>query len=161
MLIKVTRRGQHKKYINTKMKQAREYSAPEHLNSKYNQPLAACAVTIFALLCIHSMTYLPHTKENLEWSQNVALTENCTQFSISSNRNLFTTKIISDNFFALSIDYEIITCDGIAIRKKRHLHHFPPHMDQHHDIFAKYLQQFHEVTAPNSLLRLKAVSTYT
>jgi len=80
------------------MKQVREYSSPEHLNSKQEQSLAGCAVTIFALLCIHSMAYLPHTKENLEKSQTVTLTEICTQFLISSNTTLFTTEIISYNF---------------------------------------------------------------
>jgi hypothetical protein len=98
MLIKVTGRGQHKKYINIKMKQVKEYLSPEHLNSKQVQHLAICAVTIFALLCIHSMAFLHHTKENLVRSQTVTLTQICTQFFISSNTTLFTTPLISDNF---------------------------------------------------------------
>jgi hypothetical protein len=96
MLIKVTGRGQHEKYINIKMKQVREYSSPEHLNSK-QEPLDGCAVTVFALLCIHSRAYLHHTKENLKRSQTVTLTEICKQFLISSHTTLFTTPLISDN----------------------------------------------------------------
>jgi hypothetical protein len=39
MLIKVTGRGQNKKYINIKMKQVREYSPPEHLTPNKNNLL--------------------------------------------------------------------------------------------------------------------------
>jgi hypothetical protein len=98
MLIKVTGRGQRNKYINIKIKQVREYSSLEHLNSKQEQPLAGCTVTIFAPLRIHSMAYLHNTKENLERSPTVTLTEICTQFIIFSNTTLFTTPLISDNF---------------------------------------------------------------
>jgi len=98
MLIKVTGRGQRNKYINIKIKQVREYSSPEHLNSKQEQLLAGCTATIFAPLRIHSMAYLHNTKENLERSSTVTLTEICTQF-IFSNTALFTTPLISDNFF--------------------------------------------------------------
>jgi len=112
------------------MKRVREYSSPEQRNSKKEQPLAGCAVTIFALLCIHTMAYLHHTKENLERSQTVTLTEICTQFLISSNTTLITTHLISDSE------------PEFATRKQNIYITFPPHMDKYHDIFANYFQHF-------------------
>jgi hypothetical protein len=125
-----------------------EYSSPKHRNSKNEQPLAGCAVTIFAFLCIHTMAYLHHTKENLETLQTVTLTEICTQFLISSNTTLFATHLISDSETGLQCNKTITSL-------------FPPIWINTTTFFFLIFSTIHEVTAPNSVLRLKALSTHS
>lgn len=94
------------------------------------------------------MAYLHHTKENLETLQTVTLTEICTQFLISSNTTLFATHLISDSETGLQCNKTITSL-------------FPPIWINTTTFFFLIFSTIHEVTAPNSVLRLKALSTHS